>query len=298
MTRGDAASTESVVDEKMMREIRASKIADTVAQLCQEANFYLGSEEKAALGRAMEVEQAPVAKSALGQLLENARIAAEERIPICQDTGTAVVFVELGQDVHVVGGSLTEAINEGVRRGYEGGYLRKSMVRNPVTSRANTKDNTPAVIHTEIVPGDRLRITVAPKGGGAENMSRLAMLKPSDGVEGVKAFVVRTVEEAGSNPCPPVIVGVGIGGNFEKAALLAKRALIRPLGKANPQPDIAALERELLDSINDLGIGAEGFGGRVTALAVHVETFPTHIASLPVAVNLQCHAARHKTEVL
>lgn len=282
----------------MVREIEASKITDAVARLCQDANFYLGSEEKAALQRALEIEEAPLARSVLRQLLENADIAAKERIPMCQDCGTAVVFLELGQDIHVTGGDIYEAVNEGVRRGYESGYLRKSMVRNPISSRTNTKDNTPAVIHTEIAPGDKLRITVATKGGGGENMSRLAMLKPADGIEGVKAFVIRAVEEAGPNPCPPVIVGVGIGGTFEKAALLAKKALIRPLGQHSPQSDAAALEKDLLEAINNLGIGPGGFGGRITALAVHVETFPSHIAGLPVAVNMQCHSARHKTEVL
>lgn len=282
----------------MVRDIEASKITDAVARLCQDANFYLGSEEKAALQRALEIEEAPLARSVLRQLIENADIAAKERIPMCQDCGTAVVFLELGQDIHVTGGDIYEAVNEGVRRGYESGYLRKSMVRNPISSRTNTKDNTPAVIHTEITPGDKLRITVATKGGGGENMSRLAMLKPADGVEGVKAFVIRAVEEAGPNPCPPVIVGVGIGGTFEKAALLAKKALIRPLGQHSPQSDAAALEKDLLEAINNLGIGPGGFGGRITALAVHVETFPSHIAGLPVAVNMQCHSARHKTAVL
>lgn len=282
----------------MVREIEVSKITDTVERLCKDANYYLGAEERAALQAGLECEEAPVAKSVLRQLIENADIAAAERIPMCQDCGTAVVFLDIGQDVHIVGGDLNEAVNEGVRRGYESGYLRKSMVRNPLSSRVNTRDNTPAIIHTTIEPGDKLKITVATKGGGGENMSRLAMLKPADGIEAVKSFVLRAVEEAGPNPCPPVIVGVGIGGNFEKAALLAKTALFRPLGQPSPDPDAAALEKELLESINNLGIGPAGLGGRVTALAVHVETFPCHIAALPVAVNMQCHSSRHKVEVL
>jgi len=236
-------------------------------------------------------------KEIIQQLIMNAEIAREERIPICQDTGFTVVFVELGQDVRIVGGDFYEAINEGVRRGYKEGYLRKSIVSHPL-ERKNTGDNTPAVIHTKIVPGDNLRLIVAPKGGGSENMSALKMLKPSEGVEGVKKFVVDVVKNAGPNPCPPVIVGVGIGGTFEKAAQLSKEALLRRLGEKSKYPDIARLEDELFDEINRLGIGPQGLGGKTTALAVHIEIYAAHIASLPVAVNINCHAARHKEAVL
>jgi len=229
-------------------------------------------------------------------LLENARIAKEERIPMCQDCGLAVVFAEIGQDVHLVGGDFYQAVNAGIRQGYGEGHLRKSLCH-PLT-RANTGDNTPAVIHTEIVPGDRLKLTVVPKGGGSENMSRLFMLKPADGLAGIRAKVVLTVEEAGLNPCPPIIVGVGIGGNFERAALLAKKSLLRELGQANPDPEVAAIERQLLAEVNDLGIGPQGLGGRITAMAVHVLMQPCHIASLPVAVNIQCHASRHQEVLL
>jgi len=233
----------------------------------------------------------------LGQLLDNAQISAQEHLPLCQDTGMVVVFVEIGEDVHIAG-NLYEAINEGVRQGYAQGYLRKSVVEKPFSSRINTKDNTPAIIYTEIVPGDRLKIMVMPKGGGAENMTQLRMLEPGEGRQGVIEFVVKAVAQAGSNPCPPVILGVGIGGTAEKAMLLAKKALLRPLGQAHPDPEVAVLEREILEQVNALGIGPEGFGGVVTALAVHIEVFPCHIASLPVAVNLQCHSARHKEAIL
>lgn len=229
----------------------------------------------------------------LEQLIENARIAREEQMPICQDTGIALVFVEIGQDAHIVGGGLSEAINEGVRRGYDEGYLRKSVVRHSL-DRANTGDNTPAVVHTEIVPGDGLKITVCPKGGGCENMSAAKMLTPAEGRGGVKRFVVETVREAGPNPCPPIIVGVGLGGTLEKAALLSKKAILRRVGEPSANPIDAELERELLAAVNETGVGPAGYGGRVTALAVHVESYPCHIASLPVAITLQCHAARHK----
>ncbi|HZE22153.1 MAG TPA: fumarate hydratase, partial [Desulfobaccales bacterium] len=250
----------------------------------------------AALARGAEIEESPVGKEIFRQLLENARIAKEERIPMCQDCGLAVVFAEVGQEVHLVGGDFEAAVQEGIRQGYGEGYLRKSLCH-PLT-RANTGDNTPGVIHTEIVPGDRLKLTVVPKGGGSENMSRLYMLKPAEGLDGIKSKVVATVEEAGPNPCPPIIVGVGIGGTFERAALLAKKSLLRELGQAHPDPEVADLEQQLLQEVNQLGIGPQGLGGRITALAVHVLMQPCHIASLPVAVNIQCHASRHKEVVL
>ncbi len=281
-----------------MREISASEIAEVVARLCQEANFFLGEDVIESLKQAREREESPLGREILDQILENARIAAEERIPICQDCGTAVVFLEIGQEVHVTGGDLYKAVEEGVGKGYKEGYLRPSMVTRPFTARVNTGNNTPPVIHTKIVPGDRIKITVAPKGGGSENMSRFTVLTPAQGRKGIVDFVTRVVDEAGSNPCPPVIVGVGIGGTAEKAMLLAKEALLRKVGEPHPDPEVAELERELLERINALGIGPQGFGGRITALAVHVETFPCHIASLPVAVNLQCHAARHKEAIL
>jgi fumarate hydratase subunit alpha len=276
-----------------MRVIHTSVVTDAVSRLCQEANFNLGRDLIEALRRALEEEESELGKEIIRQILRNAEIARRERVPICQDCGLAVLFIGIGQDVRVEGGSLEDAINEGVRRGYRQGYLRKSVVRDPIL-RTNTGDNTPAVIHFRIVPGDRIRIVLAPKGGGSENMSALRMLTPADGIEGVRRFVVETVERAGANPCPPLIVGVGIGGTFEMAALLAKWALMREVGAPSPLPHIAELERELLERINSLGIGPQGLGGRITALAVHVETFPCHIASLPVAVNLQCHAARHR----
>jgi len=281
-----------------MREIAAETVAETVARLCMEANYDLGEDVEGALRAALEREESEVGRGILRQILENAAIARQEKIPICQDCGLAVVFLELGQEVHIVGGDLYEAVNEGVRRGYREGYLRKSVVRQPFSARQNTGDNTPAVIHTRIVPGEHLRITVAPKGGGSENMSRLAMLTPAAGRQGIVNFVLRTVDEAGANPCPPIILGVGIGGSFERVAYLAKYALLRPLGTPNPDPELADLERELLERVNRLGIGPQGFGGRITALAVHVEAEPCHIASLPAAVNIQCHAARHKEAVL
>lgn len=280
-----------------MRQIEAGAISDLVAEMCREANVLLGEDVVLALEKALAREESPAGRDVLKQLLDNVEIARSERIPICQDTGFAVFFVEWGQEVHLTGGSLEEAINEGVRTGYREGYLRKSIVADPL-ERANTGDNTPAVIHTSLVPGDKVRITFAPKGGGSENMSALGMLKPSDGVEGVIDFVVSRIREAGPNPCPPIIVGVGLGGTFEKVALLAKKALLRPLGRPHPEPLYADLEQRILDKINNLGIGPQGFGGRITALAVHIETFPAHIASLPVAVNINCHAARHASRVI
>ncbi len=281
-----------------MREIEASVITQTVAQLFQEANFELGEDVLAALERAQQTEESPLGKEILGQLLKNAQISKQGRLTLCQDCGTAVVFLEVGQEAHIIGGNLYAAVEEGVCQGYTQGYLRKSIVSQPFSARINTGDNTPPVIHTEIVLGDQLKITVMPKGGGAENMSRLAMLKPGDGREGIIDLVVRTVDEAGGNPCPPLIVGLGIGATAEKAMLLAKKALLRPIARPNPDPEIAQLEKEILAHINALGIGPMGFGGRITALAVHAEVMPTHIASLPVAVNLQCHSTRHKEAVL
>jgi len=277
-----------------MREIEASAITQAVAQLCQQANFELGDDVLAALKQAEQTEESPLGREVLSQLLENARIAKQERVPLCQDCGTAVVFLDIGQETHIIGGDLYPAVAEGVRQGYTQGYLRKCIVSRPFSARINTRDNTPPVIHTEIVPGDQVKITVMPKGGGAENMSRLAMFKPGDGRQGVINFVVRTIDEAGGNPCPPLTIGLGIGATSEKAMLLAKKALLRQVAKPNPDPEIAELEKEVLSRVNNLGIGPMGFGGRTTALAVHAEIMPTHIASLPVAVNLQCHNARHK----
>ncbi len=281
-----------------MRDIKAQEITKTVSRLFPEANFFLASDVLAALKQAREAEESPVGRAVLDRILENAEISAREKIPLCQDTGTAVVLLELGQEVHITGGDFYTAVNEGVRQGYDAGYLRKSMVRQPYSARVNTKDNTPAIIYTDIVPGDRLKITVMPKGGGAENMSRLAMLRPAQGRQGVIDFVVNAVDEAGSNPCPPVIVGVGIGGTVEKTVMLAKRALLRKIGEPNLDAEVAELEKEILRRVNNLGIGPQGFGGRTTALAVRAEVFPCHIASMPVAVNLQCHSSRHKEAIL
>jgi fumarate hydratase subunit alpha len=275
-----------------MRTISVSDISVAVKTLCMEACTILGEDVLQALERALAVEESPIGKEILGRIIENAAIAKTEKIPLCQDTGMAVLFLEIGQDLHVDGGSLTEALQEGVRRGYEEGHLRKSVLH-PIT-RINTGDNTPAVIHTEIVSGDRLKITMAPKGFGSENMSRVTMFPPSAGMEAVKDFVVQRVQESGGNPCPPIIVGLGLGGTFEKAALIAKKALLRPLGTKNPDPLLADLENDLLGRINRLGIGPMGLGGRTTALAVHVNTHPTHIASIPCAVNIQCHSSRHR----
>jgi len=281
-----------------MREIHTDQITETVARLCIESNYYLGEDVLTALRRYREAEVSPVGREVLDQILENADIAREQQMPLCQDCGLTVVFMELGQEVHIVGDDLNEALAEGVRQGYQDGYLRKSMVEHPFSSRINTRDNTPAVIHTSIVPGDQLKITVAPKGGGSENMSQLGMLKPADGREGVVSFVIESVRRAGANPCPPIIVGVGVGGSAEKAMWLAKHSLLREVGQPSPDPELAALEADILEGVNRIGIGPQGFGGLTTALAVHVESFPCHIASLPVAVNIQCHSARHKEAVL
>jgi fumarate hydratase subunit alpha len=281
-----------------MREINAREITSTVAGLFCDANFYLTEDVLAALKKAAQTEESAVGQEVLEQIIRNASVAAAEQIPLCQDCGAAVVFVELGQEVHVTGGDFNAAINEGVKQAYEKGYLRKSMVKQPFSARVNTKDNTPALIYTEIVPGDKLKITVVPKGGGAENMSRLGMLTPADGRQGIVDLVVKAVDEAGSNPCPPLIVGVGIGGTAERTLLLAKKALLRRVGEHNPDPEMAALETELLQKINGLGIGPMGYGGRTTALAVNVEVFPAHLASMPVAVNLNCHSSRHKEAVI
>ena len=280
-----------------MREIEVSKITDVVAQMCIDANLELSPEMVDCIGKAKESEQGDLAKQILGQLQENMNIAKEDRIPICQDTGMAVFFVEIGQDVHISGGILTDAINEGVRRGYTDGYLRKSVVGDPLI-RENTKDNTPAIIHYDIVPGDKLKITVTPKGFGSENMSKLVMLKPADGIEGVKKVVIDAAKDAGPNACPPFAIGVGIGGDFELVAKLAKKALTREPGSHNETSYVADLEKELLASINSLGIGPAGLGGNTTALAVNIETYPTHIAGLPVAVNMCCHVDRHKTVII
>jgi len=281
-----------------MKQIHVGSIIEAVRNICQEANFYLGDDVQRALEESLKIEESSTGRTIIEQILENAEIARKHRVPMCQDTGAAVFFVELGQEAQVVGGDFTEAINEGVRQGYREGYLRKSMVNDPLIDRKNTQDNTPAIIHTCIVPGDKLKITFAPKGGGSENMSVVRMMKPADGVEGVKDFVVDWVKRSGGNPCPPVVVGVGIGGTFEKCAQLAKISLLRELGRFNADPRFASLEKQLKEEINDLGIGPMGLGGRVTALAVHIETHPCHIASLPVAVNIQCHAARHKSVTL
>lgn len=280
----------------MQRDVSAQEVVKTVKQLCMEANFNLGDDVLRAFDQAIEMEESETAKEVLRELKENARIAREEKAPLCQDCGLAVVFVEIGQDVHMTGGSLNEAINEGVRQGYEEGYLRKSAC-NPIT-RKNTGDNTPAIIHFDIVPGDRVKIIVAPKGGGSENMSRVNMLTPAAGMEGVKDFVVNRVKESGSNPCPPTIIGIGIGGTFERSAMLAKKALLRNLGDRNPDPELATIEEDILARIRKLGIGPMGYGGTTTSLDVFLEMEPCHIASLPVAVNVQCHAARHKEAVI
>ena len=279
-----------------MRNIEAGRITEVVRRLSIEANCFLPADVQRSICANCDCEQWPQAKEILSQIIENYEIAAEKHQPICQDTGVACVFLKIGQDVHITG-DLTEAVNEGVRRGYSEGYLRKSVVGDPLR-RVNTGDNTPAMLYTEIVPGDQIEITVAPKGFGSENMSQIKMLRPSDGIEGVKQFVCRVVEEAGPNPCPPIVVGVGIGGTFDKAAYLAKKALMRSIDERNADSFYAQLEEELLHEINALGIGPQGFGGATTALAVNIEAFPTHIAGLPVAVNINCHVTRHKTEVI
>ncbi len=279
-----------------MREINVAQVTETVAQLCIDACLYLGDDVVELLRQARKKEVSDFGCYIFERLLENLNIAAEQEIPICQDTGMTVVFLKIGQELHFTGGNLTDAINKGVRLGYQRGYLRKSVLT-PL-ERVNTNDNTPAVIHTAIVPGDRLKIIVAPKGGGSENMSRLKMLKPADGIEGIKKFVLETIVEAGASPCPPIILGIGIGGTMEKAALMSKEALLRRAGTLSPDPVVAKLEKEMLELVNKTGIGPQGLGGNVTALAVHIETYPTHIAALPVAVNIQCHAARHQEAIL
>jgi fumarate hydratase subunit alpha len=281
-----------------VREIAAREVTEVVARLFVEANTLLGEDVVSTFRQCLGSEASPNGRDVFDQLLENAELSRSSGVPLCQDTGLAVVFLEVGQDLHVAGGDLRQAVNEGVRAGCKAGYLRASVVSPPVGTRVNTGDNAPAIIHTAIVPGDHLRVVVAPKGGGSENMSALKMLRPADGIEGVKRFVVETVEKAGPNPCPPIVVGVGIGGTFETCALLAKKALLRHLGATNPDANFAALERSLLESINRLGIGPAGLGGTVTALAVHVETHPCHIASLPVAVNINCHSHRHQEALL
>ena len=279
-----------------MREIKGEAISQAVARLCMSANRNLPEDVRACITRSREQEPWEPARGILDRIVENYEIAEEEQLPICQDTGVACVFLDVGQEVHIQG-DLEQAVHEGVRRGYLEAGLRCSVVADPLR-RVNTKDNTPAIVYTRLVPGDRLKITVAPKGAGSENMSRIAMLRPSDGAQGVKDFVVKTVEEAGPNPCPPIVVGVGIGGCFDRSAELAKRALLRPAGEPNPDPFYAAMERELLDRINALGIGPQGLGGRTTALAVHIEVAAVHMASRPVAVNINCHVTRHESEVL
>ena len=279
-----------------MRNIQAAQITDTVRRLCIQANCHLTEDVKGCIRNCRACETFPVAQNILDQIIENYEIADANDVPVCQDTGMACVFIDVGQDVHIEG-ALEEAIHEGVRLGYAEGYLRKSVVRDPI-DRVNTGDNTPAMIYYSIVPGDQVHITVAPKGFGSENMSQIKMLKPSDGVQGVKDFVLKVVEEAGPNPCPPIVVGVGIGGTFDKAALMAKKALLRPVNVRHEEEFWANLEDELLEKINALGIGPQGFGGRTTALAVNIEKCPTHIAGLPVAVNINCHVTRHQSEVI
>lgn len=275
-----------------MKEINVSKITEVVKNMCIDANYYLTHDVKEKIESAYKQEKWPMAKEILEKISTNIDIAKKEEMPICQDTGMACVFVEIGQDVHIIGGNLKDAINEGIRQGYNEGFLRKSVVKDPL-DRINTMDNTPAIIYYDIVEGDKLKIKVAPKGFGSENMSQLKMLKPADGLEGIKDFVLKVVKEAGPNPCPPIVVGIGIGGTFDKAANLAKKALVRPLNEKNNNEFYANLEKELLKEVNELGIGPQGFGGKTTALAVNIETYPTHIAGLPVAVNINCHVTRH-----
>ena len=281
-----------------MKEISASTITETVARLCQEADFYLPQDVVDALKQARKTEESPLGQQTIDRLLENAELAGKEQMAICQDCGVAVVYLELGQDVHITGKYIYEAIDEGVRQGYDKGYLRKSMVKQPFSARINTKDNTPAVVHVEIVPGDKLKLYVLPKGGGSENCSRLTVLTPAKGRQGIIDFVVNLVNDSGSNPCPPIIIGLGIGGTTDKTMTLAKKALLRKVGEPNPDVEVAELERDILKQVNNLGIGPMGYGGRNTALAVHAETFPAHIASMPVAVNIQCWCARHKEAIL
>ena len=280
-----------------MREVNVSIITDNIKEMCIEANHFLTDDMKNVFENAVKNEESALGKQVLGQLEENLKVAGEDMIPICQDTGMAVVFINVGQDVHLTGGDITDAINEGVRRGYVEGYLRKSVVKDPIY-RENTKDNTPAVIHFNIVPGDKVDITVAPKGFGSENMSRVFMLKPADGIEGVKEAILTAVKDAGPNACPPMVVGVGIGGTFEKCAYLAKKALTRDLNEESPVEYVRDLEKEMLEKINKLGIGPGGLGGTQTELAINIETYPTHIAGLPVAVNICCHVNRHSHRVI
>ena len=280
-----------------MRTIETAEITRNIREMCIEANHFLSADMKQALSQAVQAEESPLGKQILGQLQDNLKIAGEDMIPICQDTGMTVVFLEIGQDVHLSGGNLTDAVNDGVRQGYTEGYLRKSVVKDPLI-RENTKDNTPAVIHSEIVPGEQVKITVAPKGFGSENMSRVFMLKPADGIEGVQDAILTAVKDAGPNACPPMVVGVGIGGTFEKCALMAKHALTRPLTESSDIPYVRELEEEMMHRINQTGIGPGGLGGTTTALAVNIETYPTHIAGLPVAVNICCHVNRHAVRVL
>lgn len=280
-----------------MREVNVKLIEETIKRLCIESNYYIGEDIKDALNRSSIKEDYPLAKDILKDIIKNEKIARDEKVPICQDTGMACIFLEIGQDVHITGGDLEDSINEGVRRGYEEGYLRKSVVKDPI-DRINTKDNTPAVIYYEIVKGSNIKIKLAPKGFGSENMSKIGMLKPSDGIDGVKKFILDTVKDAGPNPCPPMVIGVGIGGTFDKAAYLAKKALLKPIDYINESEYYKALEEELLKEINSLGIGPQGFGGLTTALGINILTYPTHIAGLPVAVNISCHATRHKEAVL
>ena len=280
-----------------MREVSTEEITKNIKEMCIEANYTLSDDVKNKIINSAAVEESEISKKILNQLEENMNIADSDNIPICQDTGMAVIFIKIGQDVHITGGNLEDAINQGVREGYIEGYLRKSVVKDPII-RENTKDNTPAVIHYEIIPGDKIEITVAPKGFGSENMSRVCMLKPADGIEGVKNAVIETVKLAGPNACPPVVVGVGVGGTFEKCALLAKKALTRDIDSENSIEYVAELEKELLNEINKLNIGPGGLGGNVTALGVNIETYPTHIAGLPVAVNMCCHVNRHKKRVI
>ena len=281
-----------------MREINVTEVTDVVAKLCIDANYYLPEDVRKALEDARDAEESDLGKEILGDILTNAEIARTNDVPICQDTGFAVFFVELGQEVRLVGGDFNDAMDEGVRRGYADGYLRKSTVDDPFMVRKNVGDNPPAIVHVKIVPGDQIKITIAPKGGGSENMSALGMLTPSAGVKGIKKFIVDNIDKAGSNPCPPIVIGIGIGGTIEKTTLLAKQALLRTIGEYNPNPVVADLEKELLTEVNNLGIGPQGFGGRTTALAVHIETFPAHLASMPVAMNVQCHVARHKEAII
>ena len=280
-----------------MREMHVSVITEAVQRLCVDANYHLPQDVKNAIEGCRACEDGSIACGVLDKIIENYEIADRENVPICQDTGMACVFLEIGQDVHLVGGDLTEAVNEGVRRGYTDGYLRKSVVADPVR-RGNTGDNTPAMIYTEIVPGENVKITVGPKGFGSENMSAIRMFKPSAGLQGIKDFILETVENAGPNPCPPIVIGVGIGGTFDKAALLAKKAIMRPLGTHHPDLFYAQLEEEMLQKVNRLGIGPQGFGGKTTAIGLNIETMPTHIAGMPCAININCHVTRHKSEVL